>query len=374
MTMLHREKERGLAVERWVSPAVRTLRAYHVPQPDKLVKLDAMESPYQISDELKEQWSETLKSVAVNRYPDAQCGQLKSALRTVFGIPDHLAILVGNGSDELIQIICLLVGGKGRIIMAPVPTFSMYQILSTITHSQFIGVPLNADFSLNKETLLLAITKHDPACLFFSYPNNPTGNLFDAHLIEETLKLSTGLVVVDEAYFAFCQQTCIRYTAQYPNLVILRTMSKSGMAGLRLGMLLGHSQWVTEMEKLRLPYNIDSLTQASGFFYLQHYPVLEGYAELVLQERQWLEKEMTAIEELHIFDSEANFILFRIATDAVCFFETLKEKGVLIRNLHQPGGTLENCFRVTVGTRQENQLFITATKDVISDIRAHVSS
>jgi len=353
------------SIARWIAPEIRALTAYHVPPADGRIKLDAMENPYQLPQDLKKEWLSVVESVEINRYPDPQCVQLKNQLHTMFDIAANREIMIGNGSDELIQIIMMLMGGKGRVVLAPTPTFSMYGIISVATGSQFVGVPLGEDFNLERRSLLEAIARHDPAVVFLAYPNNPTGNRFEESIMEEVFESAKGLVVVDEAYFSFCRRSFVDRLQRYPNLLILRTMSKSGMAGLRVGLLIGHPEWIAELEKLRLPYNIDSLTQASAMFYLKHYAILNRQADIILRNREELYRRMASIAGLTVFSSEANFILFRVARRADRLFCELQERGILIKNLHLPGSPLENCFRVTVGTHEENDAFIAAIESVL---------
>ncbi len=348
------------AIAQWVSADVRSLNAYHVPPAGGLIKLDAMESPYTLPDGLKRQWLSGLRDVAVNRYPDSDSVKLKALIRQCFSVPDECGLMLGNGSDELIQIIAMLVGGQDRCFLTPVPTFSMYRQISIATATKFVGVPLNADFSINSEKWFGSIEKHHPACLFFAYPNNPTGNCFDPLVIEQTLAVAPGLVVVDEAYFTFCQKTWLDEIAHHPNLIVLRTMSKSGLAGLRLGLVFGHPEWIGQMEKLRLPYNINILSQASAQFYLQHHHILQHQSAQIVAHRSQVLQALKKLPGLKVFASETNFLLFRVERDAAAIFHGLKEKGVLIRNLHQPSSPLENCLRVTIGSAQENHAFIRA--------------
>ena len=208
--------------------------------------------------------------------------------------------------------------------------------------------------------MLSAIDEYDPACIFLAYPNNPTGNCFDQSLIEAVLARSTGLVVVDEAYFAFCGKSFVNKINRYDNLIVLRTLSKSGFAGLRLGVMLGNSDWVQEMEKLRLPYNINSLTQASAEFFLEEYPFFQQQSDQIVRNRSDLFKQLDGYPDIQVFPSETNFILCKMHNGAQNSFAQLKEKGVLVRNLHAQGSALEDCLRVTVSTEEENQLLLDA--------------
>ncbi|WP_423907529.1 histidinol-phosphate transaminase [Candidatus Spongiihabitans sp.] len=353
------------SIDKWVTAEVRAMKAYRVPSSTGLIKLDAMENPYTLPATLKQEWLSVLGGVSVNRYPDPDSTELKALIRSCFSIPDECGLMLGNGSDELIQIIAMLVGGVGRTFLAPVPTFSMYQQISVATATQFAGIPLTADFSIKAENLFEAMEEFSPACIFFAYPNNPIGNCFDPTTIKQVINSAPGLVVVDEAYFAFCQKSFINEIAAHPNLIVLRTMSKSGLAGLRLGLMLGNPEWIEQMEKLRLPYNNNILSQASAQFYLQHHDILQQQAGQIRKDRSWVFQEMSKISGIEVFPSEANFLLFRVERSADEVFNGLREKGVLIRNLHNPSSPLENCLRVTIGLEQENRVFIAALSSLL---------
>ena len=359
-------------INRLVDSRIRDLKAYHVPPADGLLKLDAMESPYELPLDLKLAWGAFLAKTKVNRYPDPSSRDLKASLRRAFDIPDALDLMLGNGSDELIQIIAMLVAQSGRGVMAPIPTFSMYNIIATALGVPFIGVPLKPDFALDKALMLAEIRAYQPAVIFLAYPNNPTGNTFDDEVMTQILDCAEGLVVIDEAYFAFCRNSYLDKIAQYPNLLLLRTLSKSGLAGLRLGFLVGHPLWVEQLEKLRLPYNIDVLTQESALFYLQHHDLLEQQSALIRSERAAFSDALNAISGISVFPSEANFLLIRMdrCSDGRCsidmIFNGLQEEGVLVRNLHAANTALENCLRVTVSTPEENQMFLGALNAVLS--------
>ena len=343
-----------------VRAEVRRLDAYYVPPAEKLVKLDAMENPYSLPAKLRGAWLARIKEVKFNRYPDPRCQALKALIRATFGIADADGLVLGNGSDELLQMLALLVGGPGRVILAPTPTFAMYRSISVASGSEFVGVPLGADFHLDGDALLDAMARHQPACVFLAYPNNPTGNCFDEGVIEEVLARAPGVVVVDEAYFAFCRRSFLSRLGQFPDLMVLRTLSKSGMAGLRLGMLIAHPQWTAQLEKVRLPYNISSLTQSSAAFCLEHHEIMQQQADRILAERKAMFARLATQPGVHPYPSDANFLLFKVHRDAEQIHTRLKERGVLIKNLHRPATPLENCLRVTIGTKLENPRFLNA--------------
>jgi histidinol-phosphate aminotransferase len=336
-----------------------------VPAAGDMMKLDAMESPYSLPDSLKSEWLSSFEEIEVNRYPDPDSGDLKLAIRDCFSVSERCGLMLGNGSDELIQIIAMLVGGAKRTFLAPVPTFSMYQQISTATATNFAGVPLSEDFSIDETKLYLAIKKYNPACIFFAYPNNPTGNCFDAKVINQVLEIAPGLVVVDEAYFAFCQKSFLAEINSHPNLLVLRTMSKSGLAGLRLGMMFGNPQWLLEMEKLRLPYNVNCLTQAGVRFYLRHHDLLQDHARKIRDNRSQVFQRLSAMQGVEVFPSEANFLLFRVNQDADKVYAGLLDKGILVKNLNQHSSRLRNCLRVTIGAEHENDAFLGALQVIM---------
>lgn len=348
-------------IQHWVRPEIRALKAYHVPPAAGYVKLDAMENPYAWPAAMVEEWFEALRAVSLNRYPDPAAAPLAAQLRATFAIPADGAVLLGNGSDELIQMILMAVAGPGRVVLAPEPTFSMYKIIATSVGLTYHGVPLAADFSLDLAATLAAIDQLRPAVVFIAYPSNPTGNLFSRGDICAIIDAAPGLVVVDEAYSAFCDGSFFDLLSQYPQLLILRTVSKLGLAGLRLGFLVGGADWLHELDKIRLPYNINVLTQASAAFALRHYPVLLDQTRRIRAERERLAASLAALPGVTPFPSQANFILFRVAPGrAHELFQRLKQRGVLIKCLDGVHPALHDCLRVTVGTPEENQAFIEA--------------
>lgn len=348
-------------IEHWVRPEIRALSAYHVPDPGNCIKLDAMENPYSWPPALIDAWLARLRDVSLNRYPDPSAQRLQRALRTAMQVPAEMGLLLGNGSDELIQMIVQTLAGPGRVILAPEPTFVMYRLIAQVCGVKFAGVPLMADFQLDLESMLEAIDRHQPAVVFLAYPNNPTGNLFDAAALRHIITASPGLVVIDEAYAAFAAESFMGLLGEHSNLLVLRTVSKMGLAGLRLGMLAGPRAWLGEVDKTRLPYNIGVLTQASAEFALEHSDVLDAQTTQIRSDRAALFTALQALPGLTLYPSEANFILFRTSPGrAEAIFTGLRERGVLIKNLHPAGGALSDCLRVTVGTPAENKAFVDA--------------
>ncbi len=344
-----------------VRPEIRALKAYHVPDATGLIKLDAMENPYSWPETVKREWLDTLQQVALNRYPDPDARRLRGRLRVALGVPHDMELVLGNGSDELIQIILMAVAKPDAVVLAPTPTFVMYEMIATFTGMNFTGVPLAPDFSLDLPAMLKAIEIHKPAVIFLAWPNNPTGNLFMREGILRVIKQAPGLVVLDEAYHAFAGESFMDQLGKHDNLLVMRTLSKQGLAGLRLGVLAGPRPWLEEFNKVRLPYNIGVLTQASAEFALAHLALLEGQAGQIRAERERLFKLLGARKGIQVWPSRTNFILFRVGQgDANRVFEGLRQHGVLIKNLNSAGAMLKNCLRVTVGTPEENNSFLKA--------------
>lgn len=353
--------------QRWIRPQVQTLSAYQVPDPGGLIKLDAMENPYRWPEPLIDAWLEVLRAVELNRYPDPGAAALSARLRENMRVPVGMQVVLGNGSDELIQMLALAVAGPQRVILAPEPTFVMYRMIATVAGMQYRGVPLAADFSLDVEAMLEAIERYQPALVFLAYPNNPTGTLFSREALEAVIEAAPGLVVLDEAYAPFTDASFMPRLGEFANLLVLRTVSKMGLAGLRLGLLAGPPAWLAEIDKVRLPYNINVLTQASALFALEHQAILDEQAARICRDRALLLASLEGIAGVRAYPSEANFVLFRTPSARTPeLFEALKSQGVLVKNLSAAGATLRDCLRVTVGTPEENAAFIHALRRSLS--------
>jgi histidinol-phosphate aminotransferase len=344
-----------------VREEVLALSAYHVGEAAGMVKLDAMENPYALPQELRREIAELAESAALNRYPDPQAPELKARLRQVMAIPEAFDILVGNGSDELIQIIIQALARPGATVLAPDPTFVMYRMYALVNRMRYVGVPLAADFTLDCARLLAAVEEHQPALIFIAYPNNPTGNLFPEADVRRILRAAPGLVVLDEAYHAFAKKSFMGRLAEYPNLVVMRTLSKIGMAGLRLGYAAGSPAWMREFDKVRPPYNVNVLTQLVAERLLAHTDVLDEQADAIRDERGRLKAGLERVPGVTVFASDANFLLARVL-DSGRVFAGMKERGVLVKNLHGNHPLLAQCLRITVGTAEENTQCLAALR------------
>jgi histidinol-phosphate aminotransferase len=342
---------------------VRAMAAYHVPDAGGMVKLDAMENPYSLPQAVRAEIAAAVADAGLNRYPDAGATRLKAELRASFAIPSDMDLVLGNGSDELIQMIIMATAAPGAVVLAADPTFVMFRVIAALLQVRYVGVPLAADFELDAAGMLEAVRAHQPRVVFLAYPNNPTGNLFDAAAIERIVRAAPGLVVIDEAYYAFAQRTFMSRLSDYPHLMVMRTLSKSGLAGLRLGWVAGRHEVLAHIDKVRLPYNIGVLTQRVAGEVLRRQPLLEEQAAAVRRERARLYAALSTMSGVTAYPSEANFILFRVS-GAPLVSDGLMRQGILIKNLHGSHPALENCLRVTVGTPDENERFLGALREL----------
>lgn len=357
-------------VKTLIRPEIQALIPYHVPDCAGLIKLDAMENPYLVPQALRDEIATVVACAQINRYPDPNPYALKQKIRDLLALPDGMEVLLGNGSDELIQLLAMAVNKPDAVLLAVEPSFVMYKMIATFIGMRYVGVPLlnhsgAADFSLDLPATLAAIDREQPALVFLAYPNNPTGNLFARDEVRQIIEASPGLVVIDEAYYAFASDSFMQDLANYPNLLVMRTFSKLGMAGLRLGFLAGSALWLAQLEKLRLPYNVGVLPQLVAEKLLENHSVLLQQAEQIKKDRIALYQQLSGIAGVEVYSSEANFLLFRVA-NATGVFEELKLRGVLIKNLNGGHPMLTDCLRVTVGTPEQNQKFITALQECLS--------
>lgn len=346
---------------------VLNLSAYKVADANKLIKLDAMENPYTWPDNIKEQWLKTIKDCPINRYPDPEARQLAQTIKDSNHIPSQSELLLGNGSDEIIQLLLMAVPANSNVL-APAPGFVMYKQVSISLGLNYHAVPLQADsFELDLPLMLETIQQTQPLVIFLAYPNNPTSNLFKQQDIESILKAAPGLVVVDEAYAPFADASFIDKLPQHDNLLVMRTVSKLGLAGLRLGFIAGNIEIIEQLNKIRLPYNINSLTQATADFALKNQDLFDQQTQQICSDRSLVFNQLNKLTGITAYPSAANFILFKTAENqATTIFEGLKEHGILIKNMSPQGGLLSDCLRVTIGTSEENKQFIDAITEIIS--------
>jgi histidinol-phosphate aminotransferase len=344
---------------------VQSMHAYAVQDSTGMVKLDAMENPHRLPADLQEKLGRRLGALALNRYPDGRVNDLRAALAAYAQLPDGFEIMLGNGSDELISLLALACDVPGAVILSPVPGFVMYAMSAQLQGLPFIGVPLTADFELDEAAMLAAIAEHRPAITYLAYPNNPTANLWDDAVIEKIVDAvgeQGGLVVMDEAYQPFASRSYADRLARHSHVLLLRTLSKFGLAGVRLGYLVGPKALIAEIEKVRPPYNISVLNYECALFALEHQEVFTAQAQEIRAQRAMLLEALSAMTNIKAWKSDANMILIRVA-DAGRTFEAMKARGVLVKNVSKMHALLVNCLRLTVGTADENAKLLAALQD-----------
>ena len=344
---------------------VQSMHAYAVQPSAGLVKLDAMENPFSLSPALQHELGERLGRAAINRYPAQRVADLAAALAAHVQLPAGQKLMLGNGSDELIDLLAVACDVPGATVLAPLPGFVMYEMSAKLRGLNFVGVPLTADFHLDEATMLAAIETHRPAITYIAYPNNPTANLFDEGVIEHivaAIGAQNGLVVFDEAYQPFSARTWLPRLGQHDHVLVLRTLSKFGLAGVRLGYLCGPAAVIDQIDKVRPPYNVSVLNAEAGLFALEHAGEYARQAALLMAERTKLQAALAAVPGVQVFPSEANMVLVRVP-DSKLAFEGMKQRGVLVKHIAGLHPLLKNCLRLTVGTPDENILMIRALKE-----------
>jgi len=335
---------------------------YVAPEQSGAVKLDSNENPFSIQEPLKRILTEKILGVDLNRYPEAGSPELRERFAEYYGVKKNM-IMPGNGSDELIQILCMTVRGRIKGVLVPVPTFSMYKIIALNTGCRVIEVPLDKKFDLDVDAITANIKSNFPALIFLSCPNSPTGNLFNRARIEAVIRKTPGLVVIDEAYGAFCGPSLLPLLKKYDNVIFLKTVSKLGMASIRLGFLIGHPDMIAQLDKVRLPYNINALSQTAAGFFLDHQDEFTKQIKEITVRRDELYQGLKTIKWIKAYPSRANFIFFSCAFDSNRIYNKLVEKGIIVKNLNLPP-LMTNCIRVTVGTKKENEAFLKALQDI----------
>lgn len=343
---------------------VKSMHAYAIQQSAGLVKLDAMENPFRLPARLQDELGRRLGRVAINRYPTSCVGEVIAALSRYVELPPGCKLMLGNGSDELISLLALACDLPGATILAPVPGFVMYEMSARLQGLRFVGVPLTARFELDESAVLAAIEAHRPAITYIAYPNNPTANLFDEAAVERVVAAigrQNGLVVLDEAYQPFSSRSWMGRVGSLPHVLVMRTLSKFGLAGVRLGYLAGPSALVDEIDKVRPPYNIGGLNAEATLFALEHADEFARQAALLRGERERLQRALRELPGVEPFPSEANMILVRVA-DGASVFAGMKQRGVLVKNVAGLHSSLANCLRLTVGTPEENTLMLEALR------------
>jgi histidinol-phosphate aminotransferase len=355
---------------RFIRQDVQSMHAYAIQHSDGMVKLDAMENPFSLSPELQAELGQRLGALAINRYPGSRVDDLRVALSRYVDLPQGYGLMLGNGSDELISLLAMVCAVPGAKVLSPEPGFVMYAMSAKLQGLPFVAVPLTADFALDERAMSAAIAQHEPAIVYIAYPNNPTANLWDTQVIRRLIgQVSAygGLVVMDEAYQPFSSLSWLdeirRDPASNSHVLLMRTLSKFGLAGARLGYMLAPKALLNEVDKLRPPYNVSVLNAECALFALEHADVFAAQAKTVCEERTALTQALQAMPGVTPFPSDANMMLARFEGEpdkASRVFESLKAQKVLVKNVSKMHPLLTNCLRLTIGTPKENQQLLAA--------------
>jgi histidinol-phosphate aminotransferase len=338
---------------------VQSMHAYAIQPSAGLIKLDAMENPHRLPTQLQDELGRRLGALALNRYPGDRVNDLRRALAAHAGLPEGFDIMLGNGSDELISLVAMACDVPGATILAPLPGFVMYSMSAQLQGLQFVGVALTPDFELDGPAMLAAIERHQPAIIYIAYPNNPTANLWDDAVIDRIIEAAPGLVVIDEAYQPFSSRSYAERIARHGHVLLMRTMSKFGLAGVRIGYLIGPKPLIAEIDKVRPPYNISVLNSECALFALEHQEIFAQQATQIREERGRIQRALGDMAGVKSWRSDANMILVRVP-DAAKAFDGMKARGVLVKNVSKMHPLLANCLRVTVGTAEENTRMLDA--------------
>lgn len=362
-------------IQRRIRQDVQSMHAYAIQESQGMVKLDAMENPHRLPQELQAQLGARLGALALNRYPDGRVNDLRHALASYADMPEGFDIMLGNGSDELISLLAMACdvpaapGASKPVILAPLPGFVMYAMSAQLQGLEFVGVPLTADFELDVAAMLVAIAQHRPAIVYLAYPNNPTANLWDAVAMAQVVHAAGAagsIVVLDEAYQPFSSRTYLdtirANPAAHAHVLLMRTLSKFGLAGVRLGYMMGPRALIAEVDKVRPPYNVSTLNYECALFALEHQAVFAEQARDICAQRTRLLDALAQMPGIKVWPSDANMLLVRVP-DAQKTFEGLKARGILVKNVSRMHPLLAQCLRLTVGTADENTRLLAALQE-----------
>jgi histidinol-phosphate aminotransferase len=353
-------------------PELGDLTPYDAKEVTAEVVLASNENPVNLPAELVARLAKRLPGFAFNRYPDATARELRALIAEANGLETE-NVLLGNGGDELIFDLLLAWGGPGRTLLDMPPTFSMYGIDAQVTGTTVVRIPRLDDFSVDRDAVLERLAQGDIDIVVVANPNNPTGGLTDESFLIDVLKATDAVVLVDEAYFEFSRHTMRPHMTRHKNLVILRTFSKAfSMAGLRIGYVLGHEEVICELMKVRQPYSVDSFSQWVASAVFKERMVFEQGIRDLVRGRDQLMHGLSMLEEVTVFPSEANFVLFRVDHAAALWRDLLHNHSVLVRDFSRAEG-LEDCLRVTVGTDEENRRFLEAMSDCLGHRKANTT-
>lgn len=345
--------------KKYLREDINNFKEYFIDNPENMIKLDAMEYPVDKSlrDVIKS-LNINEKEILLNRYPESHSQELEKIILDYFGLNSNFGVNFGNGSDELIQNICLAFSKKGNNVMVPSPSFSMYEKIISTVNLKYIPEYLNEDFDIKIDQMIKNISKYKPAIIFLACPNNPTSNLWDKDKIIQIIESSESIVVIDEAYVDFCESSYIDLIEKYENLVILRTFSKIGFAGLRLGFMISNKEISSIINKIRLPFNINTVSLKIVINIFENFSIIKKNCQNIISLREKLYSDLSELRNIKVLKSSTNFLIFKTlnkSSDEI--YKLLKDSNILIKNLNN-NSNLKNFLRVTVGTEEENNSFV----------------
>jgi histidinol-phosphate aminotransferase len=345
--------------KKYLREDINNFKEYFIDNPENMIKLDAMEYPVDKSlrDVIK-LLNINEKEILLNRYPESHSQELEKIILDYFGLNSNFGVNFGNGSDELIQNICLAFSKKGNNVMVPSPSFSMYEKIISTVNLKYIPEYLNEDFDIKIDQMIKNISKYKPAIIFLACPNNPTSNLWDKDKIIQIIESSESIVVIDEAYVDFCESSYIDLIEKYENLVILRTFSKIGFAGLRLGFMISNKEISSIINKIRLPFNINTVSLKIIINIFENFSIIKKNCQNIISLREKLYSDLSELRNIKVLKSSTNFLIFKTlnkSSDEI--YKLLKDSNILIKNLNN-NSNLKNFLRVTVGTEEENNSFV----------------
>ena len=354
-----------------IKPEVRAISAYTLTEYEHEIKINQNENPFEIPQELKEEVLDVVRKRPWGRYPDFVQTRLAQKLAEHVGWTKD-GILVGNGSNELIQATLMVSVGPGARVVIPTPTFTLYQLLSRILGAEVIEVMLKADdYTFDVPAIERAVSKEKADVVIVCSPNNPTGGVMAPEDVERILRGTDALVIVDEAYQQFSETTCVPLLKQYENLIVLRTFSKAfSLAGLRIGYLMAQPEVASEIAKAKLPYNLNFFSEEAAIKTLEHWPIVQERVEVLKAQRAAVYERLKRMDGVKVTPSQANFLLFETPFGPGQIFLKLVDRGVLVRDVSKYP-MLSRALRVSIGTEEENRRFLNGLEDALQELRTN---
>lgn len=347
-----------------IKQQVRDSKIYMLPDIDYQIKANQNENPWDIPGSIKQEIARALLRRNWNRYPTLTAPEIRTSIAGSLGLIME-QVAVGNGSNEIMLAVMQMLLGTGRRLVTIEPTFSLYRHYGELLDSTVTAIRLEEQFSFPVSSLVETVKKNDVTLTILCTPNNPTGNSLSEVDLQKILETSRGFVLVDEAYVDFSKQEFLPLLEEYPNLILTRTFSKAFAFGFgRFGYAIASQDFIGELYKVLLPYNLNGLSGIAAEILLKRRDVLQPMIDQIIDQREWLLKALKSISGLTVYPSDANFILVKPKKPADEIINALLKKRILVRNVsHYPG--LGNHFRISVGSPEENELMVEKLKGIL---------